>query len=243
MIHRKLRWTIVSAALAAGLLVSGRVGGPAQAAPDDKEPARVFVGYLFAQPRNINFRMYTHLCHAFLVADGEGRVEKRGSVPSRELTGEATEPGSRCSSRWAAGDGTSSSPRSSPARPRPTARNSVVGIIDQFDYDGIDLDWEYPDTKEEVVGFERLTRRFRKALDDLGAEEGGRPTHGDGGLFQIPARAEEMARQGVPARDHGLDQRDDLRLYRRLDEFRRPSSRRCSPRRSSPATRVRPRRP
>jgi chitinase len=45
-------------------------------------------------------------------------------------------------------------------------------IVDQFDYDGIDLDWEYPDTKDEVVGFERLTRRFRKALDALGQKKG-----------------------------------------------------------------------
>jgi chitinase len=45
-------------------------------------------------------------------------------------------------------------------------------IVDQFDYDGIDLDWEYPDTQEEVAGFERLTRRFRKALDELGRSKG-----------------------------------------------------------------------
>ena len=44
----------------------------------------------------------------------------------------------------------------------------------RIDYDGIDLDWEYPDTEEEVVGFERLTRRFRKELDALG-EKKGRP--------------------------------------------------------------------
>ncbi len=45
-------------------------------------------------------------------------------------------------------------------------------IVDQFDYDGIDLDWEYPDTKEEVVGFERLTRRFRKAGRRAGQKKG-----------------------------------------------------------------------
>ena len=34
---------------------------------------KVLVGYLFGAPRAINFRLYTHLCHAFLVADADGR--------------------------------------------------------------------------------------------------------------------------------------------------------------------------
>jgi chitinase len=46
--------------------------------------------------------------------------------------------------------------------------------VKDYDYDGIDLDWEYPDTAEEVVGFERLTRRLRKQLDDLGQAKGRR---------------------------------------------------------------------
>jgi chitinase len=48
---------------------------------------------------------------------------------------------------------------------------TVLEIVDAFDYDGIDLDWEYPDTPEEIPGFERLARRFRKQLDELGVKK------------------------------------------------------------------------
>ena len=34
------------------------------------------MGYLFGPPRNIDFTLYTHICHAFLVADGEGNVQQ-----------------------------------------------------------------------------------------------------------------------------------------------------------------------
>ena len=92
MMHPMARWTILSAAVLTGL---SAVHGSARAAPGEKAEDKVFVGYLFGQPRQIDFRLYTHICHAFLVADGEGRVQKRGSVPSRELTAEAHKAGVR----------------------------------------------------------------------------------------------------------------------------------------------------
>ena len=219
MNHPTMRWAIVSAAVLAGLC---SVNGSALAAPGEKDADKVFVGYLFGQPRNINFRLYTHLCHAFLVADGEGSVQKRGNVPSRELTGEAHKAGVKVLLSLG-GWGWDKQFASIVSKPEAEDRyvKSVMEIVDEFDYDGIDLDWEYPDTEEEVVGFERLTRRFRKELDAIGAEEGAADGRDDGRLVQ--SRHAQVARQGVPAGDDGLDQRDDLRLHRRLDELRRPS--------------------
>ena len=90
MIHPLARWTLFSARDRGPAL---RVSSP-PAPPLEKKPEnKVFVGYLFGQPRDINFRLYTHICHAFLVADGEGQVRTGRNVPSRELTAKAHQAG------------------------------------------------------------------------------------------------------------------------------------------------------
>src|SRR5262245_35833497 len=85
MNHPKVRWSLFPAALLAGLFATGA----SPAAPDEKAADKVFVGYLFGEPREPNFRLYTHICHAFLVADGDGNVRQGRSVPSRQLTATA----------------------------------------------------------------------------------------------------------------------------------------------------------
>jgi chitinase len=154
-------------------LVAGQVAVPVWAAPDDKNLAKVFVGYLYGLPRDINFRLYTHICHAFVVADDEGRIQRGRNAPSREVTTEAHKAGVKVILSLG-GWGWDKQFASIVSKPEADDRyfNGVMEIVEQFDYDGIDLDWEYPDTKEEVVGFERLTRRFRKALDALGEKKG-----------------------------------------------------------------------
>ena len=182
----------------------------------------MFVGYLYGQPRNINFRLYTHLCHAFLVADGEGKVQTGRNVPSRELTGQAHKAGVKVLLSLG-GWGWDTQFASIVSKPEAEDRyvKSVMAIVDEYDYDGIDLDWEYPDTEQEVVGFERLTRRFRKELDAIGTKKG-RPMVLTMAASSNPGTLKWLG-QGVPAGDDGLGQRDDLRLHRRLDELRRPS--------------------
>ena len=162
-------------ALVAVLLASVYALPLLSAAPPDveKDTSKVFVGYLFGPPRNLNFKLYTHLCHAFLVADGDGRIRESRNVPNRELTADAHKAGVKVLVSLG-GWGWDKQFASIVSKPEAEDRyfSAVMEVVDTADYDGFDLDWEYPDTKDEVVGFERLTRRFRKALDALGTKKG-----------------------------------------------------------------------
>ncbi len=144
-----------------------------RAAVKEPGPDKVFVGYLFRPPAKINYKLYTHLCHAFLTAGEDGRVQTNRNVPSRELVAEAHRSGVKMmislggwgwDKQFAAIVGK--------AETEDFYVKAVMEIVDACDYDGIDLDWEYPDTREEVAGFDRLARRFRKLLDQLGQKKG-----------------------------------------------------------------------
>ena len=173
MIHPKVRWAILSAAVVAAACCCWRGQSSAQAAPGDTSGDKVFVGYLFGPTSNVDFRLYTHICHAFLVADGDGNIQRSRNVPSRELTGEAHKAGVKVLVSLG-GWGWDKQFASIVSKPEAEDRyvKAVMEIVDGSDYDGIDLDWEYPDNDAEVVGFERLSRRFRKDLDAIGAKKG-----------------------------------------------------------------------
>jgi chitinase len=137
---------------------------------------KVFVGYLYGRPRHINFKLYTHICHAFLVADEEGKVKTDRNVPSPELTKTAHQAGVKVLLSLG-GWGWDKQFAAIVSRPESEDRyvSSVIAIVKDNDYDGLDLDWEYPDSEKEVAGFERLVRRLRKALNEIGLTRA-RPT-------------------------------------------------------------------
>jgi chitinase len=163
--HMPVRSAVWSAVLFAA---SGAFGEPA-----DKESKKVFVGYLYGQPRGVNFTLYTHLCHAFVVADENGNIRASRNVPDRRLTSEAHDAGV---SVLIALGGWGWDEQFAAIVGKPDAEEryvtAVMRMVDEDGYDGIDVDWEYPDTEEEVAGFERLAQRFRTLLDELAQSKG-----------------------------------------------------------------------
>ena len=157
----------------AGILASSVLSCRTFAGTPSNNAGKVFVGYLYRRPEKINFDLYTHLCHAFIVADEEGHLLPRESVPSRELTEDAHRADVKVILSLG-GWGWDKQFAAMVTKPDAEDRyvKAVMGIVDEYDYDGIDLDWEYPDTETEVVGFERLARRFRKQLDIIGTRKG-----------------------------------------------------------------------
>src|SRR6476620_211022 len=136
---------------AAAVLVGLSAAAAADPPPKDKAPDRVFVGYAFRQPAKINLGLYTHLCHAFVTADADGTIRPGKSCPSRALVADAHKAGVKVLVSLG-GWGWDKQFAAIVADPKAEDRYAaaVAAIVDEYDYDGIDLDWEYPDTAAEA---------------------------------------------------------------------------------------------
>lgn len=210
------KWLVFTMTLLVGFSAPGFVLPGTQA----KEPAKVFVGYVYRQPQKINFGFYTHLCHAFVVADEDGKIRPSKTCPSRLLVHDAHKAGVKVLlslGGWGWDKQFTAIVSKAEAEDRYVA--SVMAIVNEYDYDGIDLDWEYPDTKEKVVGFAPESP-FPDGARRLGAEEVPAPVSDHGRLGQ-PVHA-QMAQQQAASGNHGLDQCHDLRLHGGLVSIRGP---------------------
>jgi chitinase len=147
---------------------------PAPEVPAQDVPAQeVFVGYVNGRASDLNYALYTHLCHAFVVAGEDGALRPDTNVPDAAFAAEAHRHGVRVLlslGGWGWDSQFAAIVLDREAETRLV--DAVLKLVEQSDYDGIDLDWEYPDSREEIPGFERMTRRLRAGLDDLAARKG-----------------------------------------------------------------------
>jgi chitinase len=91
------------------LLIGFSAGDFALSGTKVEEPDKVFVGYVYQQPQKINFQLYTHLCHAFVVADEDGKIRPNKTCPSRQLVTNAHKAGVKVLISLGGGAGISSS--------------------------------------------------------------------------------------------------------------------------------------
>ena len=144
----------------------------AVAAPPAEGP-KVFIGYVYGRIEGIDYKLYTHLCHAFITAGPDGKLNEDGRVPNPKLVIAAHAAGVKVLvsvGGWGWDEQFAKIVADREALDRYIA--AVLKIVDENDYDGIDLDWEYPNTGDEVPGFEELATRLRTGIDEIGAKRG-----------------------------------------------------------------------
>jgi chitinase len=131
---------------------------------------RVMVGYYatFADLKieDIPYDRLTHLCHAFLTSDDEGRPVTGEQVPSRELTDTAHKHNVKVLLSLGGGNTTAAFERvTADEKSRTTYVDEVVKLVVENGYDGIDLDWEFPRSEATTKQFTELVTALRAKLD------------------------------------------------------------------------------
>ena len=112
----------------------------------------------------IPWNSLTHISHAFVEIQDDGRVKTQSQIPSVTLTHTAHRHGVKA---LLAIGGTDSGDQLFDIAKAPVKRktfvNSVVSTVKAFGYDGVDLDWEYP-TKESAEAFHTLLGELKSSL-------------------------------------------------------------------------------
>lgn len=167
------RLSLLCALLLAGysLLGAQNVVDTTSTSSSRRETTRPLVlGYFYSgngSPSQINYRQFTHLCHAFATPDTSGGLKMEPGVPSRDLTARAHAEGVKVLlSLGGAGNNTGFGGLTSSTQTMDKFVSQVMGVVKDTGYDGVDIDWEFPSNAQEKAGFSDLCRKLRKALDD-----------------------------------------------------------------------------
>jgi chitinase len=143
----------------------------AAAPPDSGSP--VFLGYAYGRAEGISLERFTHVCHAFVEPSEDGRIQRSLDAPNHDLVDKAHKANVRILlsvGGWGLDQKFAAVVANHQFLERFVA--GLAWLVAEFDYDGVDLNWEYPDTTEELVGFERFARQLRAELDALGIKRG-----------------------------------------------------------------------
>jgi len=139
---------------------------------------KIIVGYYpdygaeVIPPQDIQFENLTHIVHGFVWPNHDGSLAMYEGIPASNLVALAHQAGVKA---LLALGGAGDIPTlgfeaiAGDSVKRTTFVNKAVHLADSLGYDGIDLDWEFPDNANERSNYTLLVKEFRKALDEIDA--------------------------------------------------------------------------
>jgi chitinase len=117
-------------------------------------------------PNQIDYRVFTHLTHAFVRLDAAGAPVPSERIPNRELARRAHQ--AKVKVLLAVGGADSNRALTQAARDAAAAEQlagQLVDLVARAGYDGIDVDWEFPASEEDADRMVDLVRRLRAGLN------------------------------------------------------------------------------
>lgn len=146
-------------------------------ATDDGARRPILLAYLPAwvesTPDQVPLNKLTHICHAFIKADAQGHLVPERAMPNRPLIDAAHEHGVKV---LISVGGSESDAFLAPVSADPAKLdlfvNELIDYVKTHDYDGIDLDWEFPNSEASARGLIRMIALLRQAIDKLEADSG-----------------------------------------------------------------------
>ncbi|MEV6375575.1 glycosyl hydrolase family 18 protein [Micromonospora musae] len=167
-------------ALAAGLLALATVGATLALSPATAEAAVLpnnfkSVGYMPSWSGNVSSVQYsklTHINYAFVLPNNNGtlRAVENPSKLSQlvSLSHANNVKVSIAIGGWNDGDDSAFEALAANSGSRTTFVNSVVSFINQYNLDGVDMDWEYPDPGASANNYSLLMQQLSNALRPQG---------------------------------------------------------------------------
>jgi chitinase len=170
--RRRMRWGaagLVAATLATGLSITAPAA--AAALPNGFRS----VGYMpswSGSVNNIQYTKLTHINYAFALPNANGTLQaieapsKLTSLVSRGHSNNVKV--SLAIGGWNDGDDSAFEALARNASTRTTFVNSVVNVVNQYNLDGVDIDWEYPDPGASGNNFRALMQQLSTAMHSRG---------------------------------------------------------------------------
>ncbi|WP_205669234.1 glycosyl hydrolase family 18 protein [Amycolatopsis suaedae] len=173
---RRVRWAAAGLAVATALATLTGTAATAAPAPAADLPAGFrSVGYMPSWSGSVNsiqYRKLTHINYAFVLPNANGSLQ---AVPDpnklRSLVSQGHANGVKVSlavGGWNDGNDSAFEALAANANSRTTFVNALVNVVNQYNLDGVDIDWEYPDPGQSANNFTALMRQLSTAMHSRG---------------------------------------------------------------------------